>query len=144
MFMVDLTVDSYYSLLGVKPDALPAEVRDARDRKVEDLRLRQLREPGNRDTYLAEQARINQAAEELARPARREQYDRANPHLRFFTVRAAVAPMFVSVPDRVVALRAAIRDHLDAAGAPLPPASDLDRQDFTADFTRHPLLDEDL
>lgn len=144
MFMVDLTVDSHYSALGVKPDALPAEIRDARDRIVEDLRLRQLREPRNRDAYLAEQARINQAAEELARPARREQYDRANPHLRFFTVRPAVAPMYVSVPDRVVALRAAIRDHLDAAGSPLPPASDLDRQDFTADFTRHPLLDDDL
>jgi curved DNA-binding protein CbpA len=136
MFMVELTVDSHYSVLGLQPDAHVQQIRDARDRMVEDLRIRQRREPGNRDAYLAEQDRINRAAEELARPARREQYDRAHPHLRFFTVRNAAAPMFVSLPDRVAALRAAIAAHLDALGA--PP----DRYDFTADFTRTALLDE--
>ncbi len=143
MFMVELTVDSNYSVLGLKPDAEAAEIREARDRLVEDLRVKQWREPANRDAYLAEQDRINRAAEELARPARREQYDRAHPHLRFFTVRTTAAPMFVALPDRVVALRAAIAAHLDAVGAPLAPASELDRRDFSADFTRTPLLDDD-
>jgi hypothetical protein len=143
MFMIELTVDSHYSVLGLKPDALPAQIRDARDRLVEDLRVKQWLEPGNRDAYLAEQDRINRAAEELARPARREEYDRANPHLRFFTVRTTAEPMFVSVTDRMASLRAAIAAHLDAAGAPLALASELARQDFTADFARNPLLDGD-
>jgi curved DNA-binding protein CbpA len=141
MFMVELTVDSHYSVLGLKPDAQAAEIREARDRLVNVSRVKQLQEPGNREAHLAEQARINRAAEELARPARREQYDRDHPYLRFFTVRRVAAPMFTFLPDRVAALRAAIAAHLDAMGSPIAPASELDRRDFTADFTRSPLLD---
>ena len=141
MFMVELTIDSHYSLLGVRPDADAAQVRAARDRIVEDLRIRQWREPANREAYLAEQARINHAADELVRPARRAGYDKAHPHLRFFTVRGTVAPVFASAPALVVALRTAVADHLGAAGIPAGPASELDRRDFTADFTHDPLLD---
>jgi len=40
MFMVQLDADSYYSLLGVEPNATFAEIRAARDRKVKELRER--------------------------------------------------------------------------------------------------------
>ncbi|MCY1139631.1 hypothetical protein OWR29_16650 [Actinoplanes sp. Pm04-4] len=141
MFMVEIETDSLYSVLGVEPDAPVAEIREARDRLVAQLRAQQRREPANRDELDARQRSIIEAGEELVRPARREKYDRQNPHLRFFTVRTAAAPMFVSLADRLVALRAAVHAHLEAAGEAPPPSTDLDRHDFTADFSPHPLLD---
>jgi curved DNA-binding protein CbpA len=142
MFMVEINTDSLYSVLGVAPDAPPAEIRQARDLLVEQLREQQWRQPTNRDELIERQKAINAAGEELARPARREKYDRENQHLRFFAVRAAAAPLFTAGVDLVAALRHAIADHLDAAGVPLTAASDLDRVDFTADLTWLPLLDD--
>jgi hypothetical protein len=143
MFMVEIDADSHYSRLGVDPDAPFADIREARDRLVAELRAQRRLEPSNRDELDARERSIIAAGEELARPARREQYDRQNPHLRFFTVRTAAAPMFVSLADRLVALRAAVHAHLEAAGEHLPPPTELDRHDFTADFSPHPLLDGD-
>jgi curved DNA-binding protein CbpA len=144
MFMVEIDSDSQYSVLGVPPDALAAEIREARDRRIEEVREQQRREPANRDELIKLQKAINAAGEELARPARREQYDRQNPHLRFFTVRTAAAPMFVSAADRLAAVRAAVAAHLDAAGVPAPPGTDLDldQWDLAAECTPHPLLDD--
>ncbi|WP_439427391.1 hypothetical protein [Micromonospora sp. LA-10] len=142
MFMVEINTDSLYSVLGVAPDARPVEIREARDRLIEQLREQQRLQPTNRDELVERQKAINAAGEELARPARRERYDRENQHLRFFAVRAAAAPMFADGADLVTALRSAVADHLDAAGVPLIAASDLDRVDFAADLTRHPLLDD--
>jgi curved DNA-binding protein CbpA len=141
MFMVEINTDSLYSILGVAPDAQPAEIREARDLRVEQLRELQRRQPTNRDELIERQKAINAAGEELARPARREKYDRENQHLKFFAVRAAGAPMFAAGADLVAALRPAIAGHLDAAGVPLV-AADLDRVDFAADLTWHPLLDD--
>jgi hypothetical protein len=141
MFIVELDADSHYSLLGVSPDATFAEIREARDREVHQLRKRQRAEPTNRDEMVERQMQINAAGEVLARPAEREKYDREHPHVRFFTVRAAAAPMFVEPGDRIDVLHRSIVEHLDRCGTPLPPRSDLDRVDFSEDLTPYPLLD---
>ena len=142
MFMVQINTDSLYAVLGVAPDARPAEIREARDQIMQQLREQARRQPKRQDELLERQKAINAAGEELARPARREKYDRENQHLRFFAVRTAAAPMFSGGADAVAALRVAVAAHLDAAGAPLTVGSDLDRIDFAADLTRHPLLDD--
>jgi hypothetical protein len=142
MFRIQIDTDSHYAVLGVPPDATPEQITRARDRQVHTLRVRQRNEPVNRDELVELQRALNAAGEELARPARRREYDAANPHLRYFTVRIAAAPMFVTPVDLMVALRAAVAAHLDEAGAPVPPASDLERADFTGDLTWNALLDD--
>jgi curved DNA-binding protein CbpA len=142
MFRIQIDTDSHYAVLGVPPDATPEQITQARDRGVHALRLRQRNEPVNRDELIEMQKALNAAGETLARPARRREYDAANPHLRYFTVRTGAAPMFVNAADLVVALHAAIARHLDEAGAPPPIASDLERLDFTADLTWNALLDD--
>jgi curved DNA-binding protein CbpA len=141
VFMVDLQSDSYYVLLGVEPNATAAEIRQARDRQVWELRERQRREPINRRELIERQKTVNAAGEELARPAKREKYDKEHAHLRFFTVRNAAAPMFIDKGDRLYVLRRALAAHLAAAGTPLRQLSDLDRVDFSGDLTYNPLLD---
>jgi len=139
--MIDLGTESYYTLLGVSPTATAAEIRQARDVLVHGLRERQVREPLRRDELEERQKAVNAAGDELVRPVKREQYDRDNAHLRFFTVRRAAAPLFTEPADRVEVLSQAIADHLRRRGAPLRPVSDVDRVDFTADLTPNALLD---
>ena len=142
MFMVDLGIDSHYALLGVSPDATAAEVRQARDSLIRQLRERQRREPTRRQELTERQRLINNVGEELARPAKRAQYDKDNEHLRFFTIRTAAAAMFTDPPDRIDVLHRVISAHLRAAGVAVRPLSDLDRSDFTADVTPNTVLDE--
>jgi curved DNA-binding protein CbpA len=142
MFMVDLGADSHYALLGVAPTATRDEVRTARDRLVRELKERLRCEPANRGELEERLKVVNAAGEVLARPAERAKYDRQNAHLRFLTVRNAAAAMFVDAGHRVDVLHRAISAHLDAAGVPLRPLSDLDRTDFLADSTPNPLLDQ--
>ncbi|MFC3897706.1 J domain-containing protein [Lentzea rhizosphaerae] len=142
MFMIDLGAESYYSVLGVPPNATAAQIRQARDGLIRELRTRQRREPTRRGELDERQRVINAAGEELVRPARRAQYDQENAHLRFFTVRPAAAPMFTDHADRTAVLHRALRDHLASQGVELPPLSDVDRTDFTADHSPNRLLDE--
>ncbi|ANZ41013.1 hypothetical protein BBK82_38575 [Lentzea guizhouensis] len=142
MFMIDLGADSYYSLLGVTPNATAAQIRQARDGLIRELRERQRREPTRRTELDERQRVVNAAGEQLARPARRAQYDQDNAHLRFFTVRTAAAPMFTEPADRTAVLHRMLRDHFAARGTGLPPLSDLDRTDFSADHSPNRLLDE--
>ena len=141
MFMIDLGAESFYTVLGVAPTATAAEIRQARDTLVRELRERQRREPTRRAELEARQKTVNTAGEELARPAKRAQYDRDNAHLRFFTVRDAAAGIFADRADRMDVLYAAISDHLRARGVALRPRSDLDRDDFFADMTPNSVLD---
>ncbi|GAA3275111.1 DnaJ domain-containing protein [Dactylosporangium vinaceum] len=141
MFMVELDADSYYSLLGVDPNATPAAIRKARDNLIKSLRDRARQEPASREELTARQRQVNAAGRTLTAPAERQQYDREHAHLRLFTIRAAAAPMFTDPQDRLDAIYRAISDHLRRLGAPLPPLSDLDRTDFSADLTLTPLLD---
>lgn len=142
MFMIDLGVESHYSLLGVSPDATAAEIRQARDGLVHRLRERQRREPTRRQELTERQRLINSVGEELVRPAKRAQYDKEHEHLRFFAVRPAAAAMFTDPRDRIDVLHRVISAHLRAAGVSIRPLSDLDRADFTADVTPNELLDE--
>jgi curved DNA-binding protein CbpA len=139
--MIDLGAESFYTVLGVAPTATAAEIRQARDTLVRELRERQRREPTRRAELEARQKVVNTAGEELARPAKRALYDRDNAHLRFFTVRDAAAGIFTDRADRVEVLYTAISDHLRARGVTLRPRSDLDRDDFTADMTPNSVLD---
>jgi len=141
MFMVDLTGESNYAVLGVDPNAGAAEIREARDRLVRRLRDRERREPGRRQELVDQQKRVNAAADRLVRPAQREAYDRDNPHLRFLTPRRAAAPVFLDRQARLDVLQRAVAAHLAAAGAPLRHTPDLDQPDATADWTPNPLLD---
>jgi DnaJ-class molecular chaperone len=141
MFMIDLGVESFYTVLGVAPTATAAEIRQARDTLVRELRERQRREPTRRAELEARQKAVNTAGEELARPAKRVQYDRDNAHLRFFTVRDAAAGLFANRADRMDVLYAAISAHLRARGVAVRPRSDLDRVDFSADMTPNAVLD---
>lgn len=139
--MIRLDIDSHYALLGVSPSATPAEIRAARDRMVREFRERQQREPDRRAELENRQKVVNNAGEELVRPARREQYDRANAHLRFFAVRDAAVPLFRTPTDSVDVLHRTICAHLAGTGVTIAPLSDLDRTDFSADHEPDPLLD---
>lgn len=140
--MIDLGIDSYYSLLGVSPDATAAEIRMARDNLIRELRERQRREPTRRQELTERQRMINNVGEELARPAKRAQYDKDHEHLRFFTIRTASVPMFTDPEDRIDVLHRVIIEQLRTTGVHVRPLSDLDRDDFTADVTRNDLLDD--
>ena len=141
MFMVELDADSYYSLLGVDPNAPSATIRKVRDDLIKSLRDRARREPTSRDELTARQRKVNAAGRTLTAPAERTKYDREHAHLRLFTVRSAAAPMFIDPHDRFQAIYRAISEHLRGMHTPLPPLSDLDRDDFSADLTPTPLLD---
>ncbi|MEN3362410.1 MAG: hypothetical protein V7637_6392 [Mycobacteriales bacterium] len=140
--MVDIGTDSYYAVLGIPPDATQAEIRKAHSRIGTELNLRQRNEPENRAEVVERRKYINGIVAELARPAKRAEYDRANADLRFLTVRDAAAPLFADRGHRVDVLRQAITAHLEAAGVPARPVSDLDRTDFRDDETPNALLDQ--
>jgi len=143
MFMIDLGMQSYYSLLGVSPAASAGEIREARDQKVKELREQQRMAKDSEEKKKLEdrQKEINTAGEKLARPKEREEYDRQNAHLKFFSVRVAAAPMFVEKADRIYVLHRAIREFLAPKGVDLTPLSDIEREDFSADETPIDLLD---
>lgn len=140
--MIDLGVDSHYALLGVEPDATPAQIRQARDSLTNELKKRVRQEPSRKAELVARQELLNKAGNELLRQGKREQYDMHHEHLRFFTVRSATAGMFANPQDRIDVLHRVISAHLRAAGVHIRPLSDLDRADFTADLTPNSLLDE--
>jgi curved DNA-binding protein CbpA len=142
MFMIDLGAESYYSLLNISPTATTAEIRQARDSIVKELRERQRREPTNRAELEERQKAVNAAGEELVRPAKRAKYDQENAHLRFFTLRNAATPLFTDPGHRIDVLHRAIRAHLRGAGVALRPLSDVDKTDFATDETPNELLDE--
>lgn len=144
MFMIDLSTPSHYALLGVAPTASAAEIRKARDDKILALRQQKRQEPDpDRKAELGEREQeINAAAEILARPVRREEYDKEHPDLRLFTVRSAAAPLFADPAHRAALLYQAVTGDLAARGVRVRPPSDLYRTDFSADRTPNHLLDD--
>jgi curved DNA-binding protein CbpA len=142
MFMIDLGVESHYSVLGVSPDATPEQIRRARDRMIKELKDRRKREPTRRQEIDQRQTQINSIGGVLASPPKRAQYDKDHEHLRFFTIRSATAPMFTDPQDRIDVLHRVISAHLRESDVGIRPLSDLDRTDFTADVTPNTLLDE--
>jgi len=143
MFMIDLGAESYYSILGVSPDADVDEINKARNQIMVELKrkYRVEQDPQEKQRIEKRQAEISAIGGTLASPEKRSEYDRANAHLRFFTMRVAAAPMFVENADRIYVLHRAIRDHLAKKGVDLAPLSDIDRSDFSADETPIEFLD---
>ncbi len=142
MFMIDLGAQSYYAMLGISPSSSGAEVRAARDKLVKELKEKERTVPSEEKKKIeSRQKEINAAGETLARPEEREKYDRANTHLKFFTVRIAAAPLFVEKDDRIYVLHRAIRNFLATKEVDLQPLSDLEREDFSSDETPIDLLD---
>lgn len=143
MFMIDLGAESYYSMLGVSPDALVKEIRERRDAMIKELRKKQAQEKSEEERQKIEgrQKEINAIGEILVRPEKRKEYDRNNAHLRFFVIQAAASPMFVNKADKLYVLHRVVRDFLGRKGGDLAPLSDIDRDDFSADETKVPLLD---
>jgi len=142
MFMIDLGAQSYYTMLGISPGSSGADIRAARDKLIKELKEKERAAPSEEKKKLeGRQKEINAAGETLARPEKREEYDRANAHLKFFIVRVAAAPLFVEKDDRIYVLHRALRNFLAAKEVDLPPLSDLEREDFSADETPIDLLD---
>lgn len=143
MFMIDLGLPSYYSIIDVSPSASQAEIRDARDRKGKELKekLNATRDSEERKKIEERLKEINAAGDTLASPERREEYDQNNAHLKYFTMQRVAAPMFFEKTDRLYVLHRAITDFLTAQKVVLPPLSDMEQEDFSVDETPNELLD---
>jgi uncharacterized protein YaaR (DUF327 family) len=142
MFMIDLEAQSYYAIIGISPSSSIEEIRIARDNMINELKKKERTASAEEKKKIeARQKEINAAGETLVRPEEREKYDRANAHLKFFTVRIVSAPLFVEKADRIYVLHRAIRNFLVTQNVDLPPLSDLEREDFSADETQIDLLD---
>jgi curved DNA-binding protein CbpA len=144
MFMIKPGADSYYSFLGIGPDATPAEVRDARTKLNNQLvaRERATRDPQDLKSIEKRRQEINSKSGILASPEKRAKYDSKNAGLFVFTVKVAAAPLFCEQADQLYVLYHAARRFLAERGDALPPLCDLDREDFRADFTPCQLLEQ--
>lgn len=121
-----------YDQLGIAVDATSEEVRAAENRASTRLRAE-----GASEEVLAKAHAVD-----LGKPSARAAYDAENPPLALFRIEPTWAPMF---DDRGLALDAVRRDveaFLRERGVPPRPLSDLERVDFTAEYTFCPLLDE--
>jgi curved DNA-binding protein CbpA len=141
--MIDLGAQSYYSALGISPNASVKEIQVVCDRIGKELLEKR------RSASVEEQEKIDErlkyinstVGETLRRPEKRKEYDRANAHLRFFTVQVAATPMFVDKVERLHVMHRIIKDFLADKGVALSPLSDVEREDFSTDVTDVALLD---
>jgi curved DNA-binding protein CbpA len=146
MFIVELGSQSDYSLLGVSADAPAKDIRDSVRNISGDL-LRQhqkARTPEEKVRIEEKLKKINDIEGRLMNAERRARYDSQNVHLTFFTVRRSAAPVWGERWLMLQWMHEAIRSSLEARGESVAPLSDLDRTDFTADFTQNELLDQML
>ena len=143
MFLIDLGAPSYYSVLGVLPGADPREVRAQQSKKHAELdrELARTTDPDKRRKLTEQQQVNNRIGDELSDPRKRQAYDETNAHLTFFVVRRAAAPMFDEREPRLRWIHRAVRDFLQRKGEQVDPITDLERVDFTADFSDNAWLD---
>jgi hypothetical protein len=144
MFMIDLGAQSYYSTLGISPNASVKEIQVVCDRMGKELveKRRVAASDEDREKIDERLKYINSTVgETLRRPEKRKEYDRANAHLRFFTVQIAAAPMFVDQVERLHDMHRLIKDFLAGKGVTLSPLSDVEREDFSTDESEVELLD---
>jgi curved DNA-binding protein CbpA len=146
MFMVNLGVQSDYSILGVSPEADASEIRSKTSKIYGDLDRQRLkvRNEEEKRKIIDKQVNINKIGDKLSNPIERAKYDLQNVHLTFFTIRKACAPIW---EERSLLLRwmhQAVRDFLEKKGEKIPPITDLERTDFTSDFTENDLLERML
>lgn len=144
MFMIDLGAQSYYSTLGISPNASIAEIRVACDRVGKELAEKRRAAASDEEKEKIDERlkHINSAiGETLKRPEKRREYDRANAHLRFFTAQVAAAPIFVDKVERAHVMHRIVKNFLAARGVKLSPLSDVEREDFSNDESPIELLD---
>lgn len=144
IFMIDLKTQSYYSELGIGPEASIKEIRDSKARIAGELdRQRKMArlDSDERRTLEERMKKVNSIGDELSNPNKKQAYDAANSHLTFYVIRKASAPI---LDDRELRLRwvhKAVREFLVQRGETVMPLADLERSDFSADFTPNQLLD---
>ncbi len=143
MFMIDLDAESHYSILGVAPEASPVEIRRAKSRIVGDLerKRQQARTPDEQRKLQERMIRINAVGDLLTNPELRFLYDTKNAHLTFFIVRKAAALAMEDSEIRLRWMHRIIYAFLIEEGEHLEPFSDLERLDFTEDYTRNEFLE---
>jgi hypothetical protein len=88
-----------------------------------------------------EQQSINKIGDELTNPETRKKYDARNVHLSFFSVRKGGAPVWEDRARLLSWMHQAARNFLLERGEAVEPVTDLERTDFTADFTANELLE---
>lgn len=142
IFMIDLGAQSHYSVLGIAPDAEAKEIRESQNRIIGDLK-RQFGMARTEERRAIEERlkNINAIGDELSRPATRQAYDARNAHLTFFVVRKAVAPILEDRELRLRWVHKAVRDFLIQKGETMEPLANLERTDFSADFSPNQMLD---
>jgi len=143
MFMIDLGAQSHYSVLGIAPDAEAKEIRESQTRIIGDLKRQwhAARSPEEKRTIEERLKSINSVGDELSSPKDRLAYDSRNAHLTFFVVRKAVAPILEDRELRLRWVHKAVRDFLIQKGERVEPLADLERTDFSADFSPNQMLD---
>jgi DnaJ-class molecular chaperone len=142
MFRIHVGSESYYSLLGVHPDASASEIRDACSKLLDELdRKRESADADEREGLGARVRKINHVSGILLGAESRKKYDREHEHLKFFLLRSAAAPAFTERGDRLVAAYRIVADFLGARGVRVAPFSDFERKDFFEDRTPNALLD---
>jgi hypothetical protein len=146
MFMIDMEIDSYYTKLGISPNATIQEINDARNKLGYDLNveLQQEQDPEEKQRISARLSELNTIGSLLANSEKRAEYDRENAHLRFLVPQIAAAPLFVSRADAIFVLHRIIQEFLTAKGSQISPLSDIERLDFTSDETVVALLEREL
>jgi curved DNA-binding protein CbpA len=144
MFMVDLGAQSYYSILGLSPQADAKQVRENTQRVYRELEKQRdkARDEDEKRAITEKQANINRIGGKLANPTERAKYDLENVHLTFFTIRPAGALVWSERDPLLRWMHRAVREFLVAKGESIEPMTDLERCDFTADFTANRLLEE--
>jgi curved DNA-binding protein CbpA len=143
MFMIDLGALSHYSVLGVSPDADPGEIRKSQSKIAGDLarEFARVRNPEEKRRIQEKQQNINAIGEVLSRADKRAQYDESNVHLTFFQIRKAVAPVLAERELLMRWMHQSIRRFLLEKGELLEPVSDLEREEFSGDYSPNELLD---
>jgi curved DNA-binding protein CbpA len=141
--MIDLGAQSYYTVLGVSPDASQMEIGEALDRIGRDLDEAILRtqDKNEKERLEARHKEINAIGGVLSAPKKREDYNRANAHLKFFMVQSGAIAPFVDRAARLEWIHGAVRRYLAGCGVELQPLSDLEAIDFSADYSPNELLD---
>jgi hypothetical protein len=143
MFMIDLGAPSHYSVLGISPDANVAEIRESKTKLLGDLarKLLKVRDPEEKRRIQEEQESINAIGEVLSRAEKRIQYDESNVHLTFFQIRRAATPILAERELLIRWMHQAVRRFLVEKGEEMEPVSDLERSDFSGDFSPNELLE---
>lgn len=143
MFMIDLSMPSHYSNLGISPDVDGSEIRASLNHRYGDLERQRLkaRNPDEKRQLAEQQKMLNRIGDLLSNPTERKKYDQENAHLTFFLIQEAGAEPLVNKAARVEWLHGVLHSFLARRGESVSPVTDLERTDFTADFTENERLD---